>query len=123
MADEISVNLTIRINNPPFDQTYQFNETYDQSAIGGGNPGKVNISTSEEDVALGDITTPSLYIIHNLDTTNYVTVGVSATTPTLAAMQRIGAGKIGFGWLDPAATLRAEANTAAVDIMIWVFEA
>ena len=123
MADEISVNLTIRINNAPFDQTYQFNETFDQSAVGGGNPGKVTIGTSEEDIALGDITTQSLYIIKNLDTTNYVQVGVSATTPTMAVKDRLGAGKFGFGWLDPGATLRAQANTADVDIMLWVFEA
>lgn len=123
MANEITVNLQILINKPPFSQTYTFNDTFDQAVIGGGNPGVIDIGTSEENIVLGDIVVPSLFIVQNLDATNYVTLGVSATTPTLAAMQRIGAGKFSFGWLDPGSTLRAQANGASVKIFLAVFEA
>lgn len=123
MADEITLNLTFRVNSSgSYDKTFQFNESFDQTGQGGGNPGKVNIGTSEENITIGDITTEGWVVMQNLDTTNFVTVGVSATTPTLAAMMKIKAGELAVFRMDPAATLRAQADTAAVELQVWVFE-
>lgn len=83
----------------------------------------LTIGTSEEDVAFGDVSTPGIAIIENLDATNYVEYGPKSGGSMILfgkAMPgdfdhrvRLGAG----------VTLRMKANTAACRVKITVFDA
>lgn len=74
------------------------------------------IGTSEEAVDVGDVGTVGLVIIKNVGDTNYVEVGLtgSYTVKILPGHTAV---------LQPAGTLYAIANSAAVDIETYVFPA
>jgi hypothetical protein len=72
------IDLTITLNPsidglslPPFSsgrlQVFQTNE-------GGGNPGIIDVTTSEVTVSFGSVT-PGLIVLYNLDDTNFVEMG------------------------------------------------
>lgn len=129
MADEIAANVSFRVNSTssPFDYLFQLNGTYDQTGKGGGNPGTVVIGTSaEENIALGDISTEGwcvIQFVQSTATTDYVQLGVSATTPTLAVMMRISEGKpFAIFPCEPGLTIRAQANGNDVTLSVLVFE-
>ena len=85
-----------------------------------------NIGTSEENVDFStifpDLGTEGWVFLQNLDSTNYVEWGASATTPTLATIGRLEAGEYAIFRYEPAVTLRAKANTAACDLYVAVYE-
>lgn len=124
MANEITVSLNVRVVNGAFDQTLSFSSQFDQTTLGGGGPGMVDIGTAEEVVAFADVTTPSLCVIQSLEAKggNYVQFGATATTPTMATISKLFPETFSLLWLDPSITITAQANTAAVRVMFWVFE-
>jgi hypothetical protein len=74
MAIDLTVTLNPSIDGlslPPFSsgrlQVFQTTE-------GGGNPGLLNVTTSEVTVSFGSVT-PGLVLLYNLDETNFVEVG------------------------------------------------
>ena len=121
MADEITVNQSLRVSNGNFSFRREVGfSTFDQTTAGGGNPGTVNIGTSEESVTFGDITTPGWAIMTNLDTTNFVKWGFS--TGVYGGRMEPGETAGPFR-LDPAlASLYMIADTAACNVLIQVLE-
>ena len=115
MANEITITTQLALSNgtvrvAPGSISAQF----DQSTARGGNPGFVNIGTSEETVSFGDVTAGWVQMI-NHDDTNYVEVG-SATTEY---MVRLPANKgMALFYLNTGKTLYVKANTAACDVEI-----
>ena len=124
MANELTISVSARIKNGAMDTTLAFSSTFDQTTLGGGGPGLIAVGTGEENVALGDITTPSLCLFQSLEAVggNYVEFGASATTPTMATFCRIYPTQFGLLWLFPTVTIRAQANVAPVNLSFWIFE-
>lgn len=78
--------------------------------------GTQEIGTSEEALTVGDVSSLGLVVIKNLDETNFVEVGLTASyTIKLLPGQAC--------LFPPAGTLYAKANTAACDVEYYVFPA
>jgi hypothetical protein len=122
MADEITITLRLQCRNGAF--TFDKSMTgiqLDQATARGGNPGVVNIGTSEEDVAFGDLTDPAYILIRNLDATNYVEFGMS-DAGTMKSIGKIRPGGVALFERMTGKTLRMKANTAAVDVEIYALD-
>lgn len=81
MANEISQVVSVSIRNSkentksPFQDTFSHALTYDQSGIGAPGSHTATVTTAEEDLWTGDIVTPGLLLVHNLDDTNIIKYG------------------------------------------------
>lgn len=123
MAGTITLSSQCSIVNGNFTDDINFGPLeIVQTAIGGGNPGIVDIGTSEEDIALGDIATPRWTFFKNLDTTNYFEVGPKSGG-AMVVFARLGPGEGTWIPLAAGVTLRAKANTATVRALIKAHEA
>lgn len=96
-------------------------ESLTQTTEGGGNPGYVNVGTSEEDIAFVDVT-PRVVIIENLDATNFVEFGPKSGG-SMIAFGRIEPGSYAKFSLKSGVTLRMKADTAAVNVRIRGYNA
>ena len=77
MADEASIRSSMIIKKGSLD--YNSKPTYftaDVSSAVAPTPGGITVSTAGTDVVLTELTTPGLCRLMNLDTTNYVQVGL-----------------------------------------------
>lgn len=120
MANEIKHTTSITVIKDSFRETFAPNlAQLDMAGTGGGNPGLVDVGTSEEDIAFGDVT-PALCIIQNLDTTNYVTYGPKSGG-AMILFGKIKPGQHEVVHLGAAVTLRMQANTAAVKCLIKAY--
>ena len=123
MANEIRLSLGVEITKGYL--SYSF------------NPGQINvdlttarrgghiqtIGLTEEDIDVGDVTSPGLCILRNLDTTNYVTIGPKVgTTNLIEPIIKLKPGQPAVLFLDPTVTLVAIANAGAVSLQVDVFE-
>lgn len=79
-----------------------------------------NVGTSEEAINKGDIGTPGLCMIENLDATNYVSVRAATGAADLI---KIPAGKTAGPFMLAASAPYIIANTAACDVRIIIIEA
>lgn len=125
MSGTISAQLIFSVVNGNFNDAFSVPASapvqLTQTTEGGGNPGYVNIGTSEEDIAFGDVT-PRVVIIENLDSTNYVQYGPKSGG-SMVPLGRISPGSFKFVELDSGVTLRMKANTAAVNVRIRGYNA
>lgn len=122
MANEIQVSARLRVANGNFNIAQSTGlQAFDQSSAGGGNPGTVNIGTSDEAISLGDITNAGWAFFQNLDGTNYVEIGPDSGG-SIAPFLRLEPGEFALMRLIPSISLRGQANTAAVDVLIQVME-
>lgn len=116
MANEITMTFVAKCLNGKLTQKFEPGSlSFDQTAQGMHAP-VVVVGTSEEDFAVGDVTTPGWLWLRNLDTTNYVDYGPLASSGGMIALGRIEAGEIAAFRMNPSATLRWKANTAAVKV-------
>ena len=114
MANEISVSASIEVNNGNFRISFSSGAVrVDQTTATGGNPGVVEIGTSEETVSFGDVT-PGLVWMRNLDATNFVTWG--NTTGNLA--QKLAPGGVPTLVEINSGSLIMQADTAACNVQI-----
>jgi hypothetical protein len=79
--------------------------------------GVQTIGTAKENLALGDVGTPGMALLMNLDATNFVEVGADADSPFL----KLKAGECALFRL-AAGPVSCKANTAAVALEYWVLE-
>jgi hypothetical protein len=82
----------------------------------------VSVTTSEANITVSGITNLGWAYVKNIDTLNYFTLGISATTPTLAALCKLKPGEFALMRLNPGVTLRAQANTGTVKALVTVYE-
>ena len=92
----------------------------DQTGIGAHASVVTVGSVAEDDILIGDITTEGWLFLENLDPVNFVTYGPNDTTMT--AFGRIEAGEFACLRLEPGVTLRAQADTAPVQIKVLLLE-
>ena len=114
MANEITINATVRAVNGSFNFVWAPGAVQVDQTTPGVGPGLVSVGTSEETIAFGDVT-PNYVLIQNLDTTNYVEVGPDSTG--MVALVRLEAGEIAIFPMTSGVTLKAQANTAACNVM------
>ncbi len=118
MADEIKVNVSIHAENGEYKESFTRQMVVDQTTLGTAS-GIQTIGTSEEDVATGDVSTPGITTLHNLDATNFVDYGMS-DAGTMKALGRLKPGEFAMFRLKPSTTLRMVADTAPVKVRYWI---
>lgn len=121
MANEIRVSSTLIVKNGNFsgDWTASFNA--DQSALGGGNPGTVDLTTSETTIDPGDIDTEGWCWIKNIGAAQAATIGFATSYTTgllILPGQTAGPFKLIAGTV-----LYAKALTSTTSIQVIILEA
>jgi len=123
MANEATIRSTLQIQKGNLDYrpaTAAFQ--VDVTGTDGPTPGAVTASTAGTDIAFSELTTPGLYRVRNIDSTNFVEIGIwdGATfhefgelLPGEEYVGRFSRNMSGF---------RAKADTAAVVILVEAFE-
>lgn len=119
MANEISVQMSLKITNGNADFRRRISKNITQAASGGPTPGFLTIGTSEESTAFAELTTEGLVLIENYDGTNYIEWGFS----TGVYGGKIPAGEFALFRCKPGLTLYYVANTAACKAFVGGFEA
>ncbi|AMV30916.1 hypothetical protein VN12_02290 [Pirellula sp. SH-Sr6A] len=120
MADEITIlsGISVLKGNLYFSVpavAYQD----DMTGTGGPTPGYVTLGTTEESIALSELSTVGWFWMKNLDSANYVRWGFS----TGVYGGRIRAGETAGPFrLEPGTTLYMIANTAACKMLVYAFE-
>lgn len=123
MAGEIRAQLSLRVTKGNFDDSIAVSISADQAGVGGGNPGIVDIGTTDEPITAGDLaSTKGHAVFRNLDDTNYVDIGPESNGVIVPTM-RLKPGEFGYLPLVPDVTLRARANTAACRVMVKIYDA
>jgi hypothetical protein len=121
MANEITLALGLQLINGSLRAQFpQVSSQYTQTTSGLSDQ-VLSIGTSEENVAFGDIATPGLVVLHNLDSTNYVSYGMS-DGGTMKTLGKLSAGDKHMFRLAGSTTLRMQANTAACKVRVMCLE-
>ncbi len=117
MANELSITTQVYYKNG-LDSDPTAEPFYMNVAATERISGSPTIGTTEESLALGDVTSVGLVIIKNLDPTNYVTVGsVSGQRPIRIPPLTT------FDFYLPGSAVFVAANTAACKIVYKIFSA
>lgn len=119
MADEITLNVRMQLANGSDDFDFNPGRKLLTQTTQGRFDSIRSIATTETSIALTGITTPGRYVIHNLDTTNYVEWGTTTTDyPHKLIAGEFDAGRLNTG----KTTLYLKANTAACKVRIIACE-
>lgn len=121
MAGTITLNVSLQISNGNYRRTVApGSKSITQDAIG-EHATIISVgSGAEEDFATGDISTLGYVYFENLDSTNYVEFGPKSGT--MVPLIRLEAGDSAVMRLKPGITLRGQANTAAVKLLMVLLE-
>ncbi len=126
MADEatISAGLTLKKGNLDYaSRPVTFSDDIDAAAPTGPSPGSMAIATAGTDVAFGQLTTPGLAVLSNLDDTNFVEYGVK-TGGTFYELGEIKPGThVVLRFSRNLSDFHMKANTGACECVISAFEA
>ena len=121
MANEITLTVGLQLVNSSLRAQFpQVPSQYTQTTAGISD-NVWTIGTSAEDVAFGDVATPGLTVLHNLDSTNYVDYGMS-DGGTMKAVGRLKAGDKHIIRIGASVTLRMQANTGACKVRVMCLE-
>lgn len=124
MANELTMSILAKVVNGDMKNTFQPGAlTFDQDAIGGHSP-VVNVTTGEEALAFGDISTKGWIAGRNLDSANYVIMGPSSnSTGAMLAAMRVEAGEpFCFRFEPTISTWKMHSNTGTVKVQFHLFE-
>jgi len=121
MANEITVTTRLAVENGKHKDTFAPPVLKINQAAIGASSGVVSVGTSEEDLAVGDVTTLGWVALRNLDSTNYVTYGPKSGSD-MVAFGRINAGETALLRLAQGITVRWAANTAAVKVQVLLLQ-
>ena len=80
------------------------------------------VGTSAETMPAGDVSSERWLFLKNLDTTNYVTVGPDSGGNQINMLKLLPGDISGPIALDPAATIKATANTAACKVEMLLID-
>ena len=121
MAGTIVASLQCSVVNGAFKDDPNIQPiTIVQNAIGGGNPGTVDITTSEADISFG-LTTPGFAVIENLDATNYFELGPKSGG-VMILYQKVKPGEFAVVRFGGGVTVRGKANAATCKARFRVYE-
>ncbi len=120
MADEISLIVDMSLSNGDLEHDYRPSTfTITQSAARFEDK-VLDIGTSAETVAFGDIATKGYVFLQNLDSTNYVTFGPDSTGQV--TIGRLNAGEFAMFRADNSTTIKATADTATCKVRVIQYE-
>ena len=120
MAGTINTTINVNVQNDEFSYNHSSNESIVQTGI--GRYGHVQtIGTSEEVLDFGDVGTEGYCYLKNLDDENFVSYGPESTGAMVAGC-RLGPGEEAWLRLEPSVVWRAQADTAAVQLQVDLFE-
>ncbi len=120
MADEIVLNINLSCENGSYLGSFNpGQQEIDQAAIGAHDVVQ-NIGTSMEALVFGDLSVPGVTALQNLDTTNYIDIGldVGGFQPLL----RLLPGRSQMVQFTPGSTPQAKANSAACKLRKFSLE-
>lgn len=121
MANEISLNATLRVAKGYLDQQRERSRNFSLVAAAPAKAGGVMIvGTTHEAISLGDVATPGWCWFENLDPTNYVEIGVVVSS-TFYPVIKLKPGEFQPCRLGTTAPY-AKANTASVKLDYEIFE-
>ena len=81
MANEITLTVGVQVANGSLSAQFPNVALKRDQAASGLSDQVLSIGTSEEDVSFGDVATPGIVVLHNLDATNSVSY-THLTLPT-----------------------------------------
>lgn len=119
MAGTITVAFDVRVENGGLSDRYQIQRLQIDQVEARKSDRVLEIGTSEETISFTDITTEGVLVIHNLDDTNFVTVG-----PDDSGQIDFLKIKPGEAWpmrIAPGTTIKATADTAACDVRFVMY--
>lgn len=128
MANEIGVvtKLSVTKNN----YTYFWNPGYlqwgeevkrDLTGTAFADAGQKTVTTSGTNFTLTNVTTAGYVALRNMDANNYVDIGYD-DSGTLRDLIRLNAGDVALFRLQPARTIRGQANTASVIVSYMILQ-
>ncbi len=124
MAGNISGQFEVSVSNGAFARSVKFPPSspfqITQTNEGGGNPGFINIGTSEEDVSFGDVT-PGFVLIFNLSADRTVEYGPKNGSNVIQNFLQISPGSCAMFELKSGAVLRMKAIGGAANMIIEGF--
>lgn len=122
MADEITLNVRLQLDNGVLDVDFRPGTIQVDQATSGMSDQVLSIGTSEESITFGDVANEGVCVLYNLDATNYVDWGVDNTT--MQAIGRLKPSHIPAVFnMKAGTTLKMQANTAACKVRVIMFEA
>lgn len=123
MANELQLTLGVTFANAALkDNVASSTLNVTQTTLGFHAPVVSVGSGAEEDLSVGDIGTLGWIYLKNLDTANYVQWGPKSGG-SMVAVGRLKFGEFAIFRLEPGITLRWIANTAAVKVLVKLYEA
>lgn len=123
MADEARVQFSMSIAKGNLEYTKSGNFQADVATGKGPTPGAIAVSTSGVTVDLSELSTPALCVFKNLDATNFVEVGLYISTTFYPLFELLPGESYPLRLSRNVGTLRARANTAAINLVVEAFEA
>lgn len=121
MSDEISLLISATVVNGNFRAEFKPpNLKIDQAAGARGGYTQA-IGTSEEVVVFGDVSTEGYIFLRNNDTVNFVEYGPE-DTGAMVTVGKLKAGEIAAFRMSPSVVLRAQADTATVNLDVLLLE-
>lgn len=129
MADELQITFALTYSNPSSGTSPMLKDTVASATTKITqttqmmNASCVSVGTSEEDIAVGDITVSNGYWLYlkNVDTTNFVKYGPKSAG-NMVEFGRLYSGKEAWLFVAPSVTLRWIADTAACRVLAKAYE-
>jgi hypothetical protein len=121
MSAEIKMTVGLTVTKGFFYDTVKQETLSIDQTTQGGQLAVVSVGTAEEDLAYGDVVTPALVYLKNLDTTNFVTYGPKSAG-NMILFGKILPGEVAILRLGAAVVFRWKADTGAVKVLAKVYE-
>lgn len=119
MANEYTISMSANVRNGTLVDGFNPDVYQADQATQLVEAGVQIIGTTYEQITVGDITSAGPAGFKNLDSTNYVQIGVEVAA-AFHPLHRLPAGKSELVWLEPGISYYAKANTAAVKLKKWI---
>lgn len=117
MADEITVNLSLRVRNGYLISENSTGNSLVSMSGSNASGGAQNIGTTAETITMGDVATAGYSFFRNLGPTNFVEIGTGTTTFVSFAKLKVGeSAVVRLGTNAPT----ARANVAAVNLQYMI---
>jgi len=120
MANEITTSFTFLVEKGYLRERIQYgsiqSDMTGSTAIGGIQ----TIGTTAETISLVDVTTPGWCVMRNLDTANYVDIGI--LSGSYIPFLKLKAGEAAMFRFGTTGTIQARANTASVNLQYYIIQ-
>lgn len=121
MSNEIKLTVNLKVTNGDYKGSLPMGQLSLDQTTQGAQSGIQNVGTTAEDLDVGDVSTPGILVMRNLDTTNFVEIGKDVSS----SFEKIGRMKPGDPFVMRVAagvTLQLKADTAACNVQVMLLE-